>query len=231
MKESPSNYLVETKQVWTTSIKVLEKDYINCILAINLDSDKFTSEKIELMSNWVETKFKRCLVLIADSLYELSLQMLNPKLDKQQASLLSASKSQKIVQALSDKFQFKKQCNFETVLSSVVQKYSDYEEYRKNLELIYKKESNFKSSVEKFSEGFLHSKQIPWSEKSLKMTCNYVLEDLAIIACISQRGYKALVYPGYLPLFIEIVNGEHPQLISQLQELIYYEINVKSLGN
>lgn len=231
MKELPSKYLVETKQVWPTSIKVIEKNHIDCILAINLDSDKFTLEKIDLISNWIETKFSRCLVLIADSLYELSLQMLNPQLDQQQASLLSASKSQEIVQALSAKFQFQKQCNFETVLSSVIQKYSDYEEYRKNIESIYKKESNFKSSVEKFSEGFLYSKQIPWSEKSLKMTCSYVLEDLAIIACIKHRGYKALIYPGYLPLFIEIANGEHPQLISQLQELIYYEISVKSLGN
>ncbi|MEM1172292.1 MAG: tRNA-dependent cyclodipeptide synthase [Cyanobacteria bacterium P01_H01_bin.35] len=231
MKESSSNYLVETKQVYTTSTKVLEKDYIDCILAINLDSDKFTAEKINATIDWLETKFKRCLILIADSLYELSLQMINPEWEQQQATLLTDSKSQKILQILSEKIQFKKPDNFEIVLSSVVQKYSGYEEYRKNLELIYKKESNFKSSVEKFSEGFLHSKQIPSSAKNLEMTCNYVLEDLAIIACISQRGYKALVYPGYLPLFIEIANGEHPELILQLQELVYYEISLRSSGN
>lgn len=228
MTKSSPNYSVEIKQFFPKISTDLADDYSSCVLAINLESSKFTPEKIEAFCKWIETKFKSCLILIADSLYGLSIQMLDQKLDEQKANLLALSKAEKLIQAISDKFEIKKQSDFEILLCSEVQKYPDYEEYRQNIELYSKQEPRFKSSIQNFAKGFLSSKQIPLSDKFIQMTCEYVIEDLAIFACISQRGYKALIYPGYLPLFIEIVNGEYLQLISQLQNLVYYEMTINS---
>lgn len=226
-KFSP-NYFVDIKKIFPKSSTDLINDYSSCVLAINLKSSKFVPDKIEAFSKWIETKFKSCLILISDSLYGLSIQMLDQKLDEQKANLLALSEAEELIKAMSDKFEVRKKCDFEILLCSEIQKYPDYEEYRQNIELYSEQEPKFKSSIQSFAKGFLYSKQIPLSDKFIQMTCDFVIEDLAIFACISQRGYKALIYPGYLPLFIEIVNGEYPQLISQLQNLIYYEMTIKT---
>jgi tRNA-dependent cyclodipeptide synthase len=122
---------------------------------------------------------------------------------------------------------------FDFVFSSEIQKTHDYDDYYGQLRVLFRDNKDFHNSVEAFSFEFLRRNPYrqPHSEKHLELSCQYLLEELAVICCLAQASPCTFIYPGSLTILQKIADGKHPAVPTCLSQIDYVELKLKGRKN
>ena len=115
---------------------------------------------------------------------------------------------------------------------SEIQRSQPYGYFYQNIKQVFEQNPEFRRSVEEFSRQYQSRNRWQYSdrkiEENVQKSCEYFLEEFAIFACLQQRGFPVMVYPGAFSPLVSIVNGEYPELVAEVQQLILVSMHFKT---
>ena len=150
-----SRYRVWLKKMPSNNEQHKIDRYNYCILGISLENPSFVSEKLLAITNWIATRFQKCIVLIGDSLHRITLQ-LDRKLSDKQALDRAILMGKDYIRQHMDIFSYyKNMCNFEFIYCSNIQRMEEYENYYRQIKALFEQNKKFKDSVNSFSSEFV----------------------------------------------------------------------------
>ncbi|MGD1912020.1 MAG: tRNA-dependent cyclodipeptide synthase [Rivularia sp. (in: cyanobacteria)] len=212
-------------------------EYNKCVFGISLGSKNFVdSKRIEACIKWISENFQSCLVLVADSVYRLTIEV-RQGIKGDEAKLLAIRTGEEFVNK--NNFLFDKycgSCEFEFKMASQIEKESEFEIYYQELQCLYQKDQSFQKIINSFAEIYLNrgeqvkeeNKQIEDSlQKKMYLSTTYILEESALNACLVKQGWSVFVYPGSIKTFEEISEGLHPQVPEPLKQMVWVSLRLK----
>jgi tRNA-dependent cyclodipeptide synthase len=198
---------------------------------ISLQNSNFIRPKLLASLEWICNRFKKCSVLIGDSIHRTTLQN-NESLTEKEALDKALFLGKSFLQNELYIFEkFSSRCSFDFIFCSEIQAFPDYVQYYNLLQNLFSSNEVFRNSVISFAENY-HVKHkdlvslTKW-EKLISNSCNYFLEEFAIFACLKIRGREAMIYPGSFSTLSEIAAGQHPEALEELKNLIVISLHIK----
>jgi len=203
-----------------------------CYIGISLENPLFQGSSLEALLLWGITNFDKCLVVVGDYLRRYNEHILYGL--ENDAALKAALgvgdafmlRTNKLFQKFDDeKIQLArwKQC-LDTV---------EYERSKAVLDELFACEPDFKASVQKDAFSFAKrqtkrksSLAVPM-EEAIDISCEYLLEEIAVFSALSEQGWKVELYPGpELHVLADIAKGIFPNIPQGLKERVNVELHI-----
>lgn len=207
------------------------ENHDNCFLGISLENHNFREAKLEAMLIWISKRFKKCTILIGDSIHRLTLESTTQLTPENALSEAIKMGKEFIIknQSLFDKYS--PLTHFTLLTCEEVQTWESYLEHHEQLQQLFHQNSDFRTSIESFGKTYHQKKsaelmQEEW-ERRMSFSSRYFLEEFAIFACLKRQGNPIIVYPGSLNTLVEIVNGSHPKASDDLKQLIIVSLMIR----
>lgn len=201
----------------------------NCILGVSLESPDFHTSKLITITDWIRNHYAECVVMLGDGLHRITLQ-LDSNASENEALEHSKWLAQDFVYSHLSVFRLRESnCRFDFVFCSEIQRTSCYRKYYSELCALYKENQELQNSFKTFSSEFLRRKpqRQEHAANHMEMSCRYLLEELAVISCLSEDSPCTFVYPGSLTILAEIAEGQHPCVPECLRSIDYVELKLK----
>ena len=209
-------------------------EYQSCIFIVSLGSKNFIHPKrLNASIEWISEHFNTCLVLIADSIYRLTLNIRGQaKADNHWSKALQAG--QEFLSENTRLFQqYPESCNFAFKLTSDIEKQPNFEVYHQQFQRLYQTSESFTKLVNGFVETYLGRRETSagtvneFLDRQRQLAIAYLLEESALFSCLAQAGWTVFVYPGSIKTFEEIAEGLHPKVPLALQQMIWVSLRLK----
>lgn len=186
-------------------------DHSSCFLGVSLENLSFSDGKFLSMVEWIDRRCERCLILIGDSIHRKTLQI-RTGISENEAfgqALELGRRFQERAQTLLGSTSLK--CQFEFGSCSDIQSTPSYAVYRETMRAEFDINQAFRDSVAQFSESYIEKKGGGachlHRDILVQLSVEYFLEELAIFACLLNRGFPVMVYPGSFSSLETIVEG------------------------
>jgi len=206
--------------------------YKRCILGISLENKNFTTGKLVGMIDWICRHFSHCTVLIGDSIHRHTLEIQGVNQDYALNKALRLGRE--TIDTNNPVFQsYSQHCNIKVVLCSQIQDSSTYNAHYHSLQYLFLSDDIFSTSLRDFAETFVERRAElgdAYYRECIEKSCIYLLEELAIFACLSAEGHQVFVYPGALNILTEISEGLHPNAPQPLKSLVSVALKIKRCG-
>lgn len=193
-----------------------------CFLGISLENSNFTRAKLTGLVEWVSRRFRKCVVLVGDSIHRITLQStrgLEPELALSTALDLGRA----FVDGERTVFDGFPGTEFRFVTCNEIQAAENYSRVYDRLSQLFQSDASFRASVESFGRSYhgKHSTAVSAEEleRRVAQSSQYFLEEFAVFACLYQRGLRVMVYPGSFSTLAEIAGGQHPGAPEELKQL------------
>ncbi|WP_341529356.1 tRNA-dependent cyclodipeptide synthase [Nostoc sp. UHCC 0302] len=205
--------------------------YEHCFLGISLESKNFSIARLIGMTDWISKHFKKCTVLIGDSIHRITLQI-NQGLNEKQSLNKALILGREYVDNASYVFDnYTANCLFNVIFCSEIQKTEDYFKYYEQLKNIIRQNENFANSVKSSVKEFVlrHFEQNTENFDSyVELSSRYLLEELAIFACLVKDDLSIMIYPGsLLKILGEIAEGHYSGVPDSLKKIIHVSLHLK----
>jgi tRNA-dependent cyclodipeptide synthase len=199
----------------------------HCILGVSLENPIFHTAKLITITDWIRNHYTHCAVMLGDGLHRITLQ-LDTKLSEREALEHSRWLARDFVQSQSSVFNMHNP-RFDFIFCSDIQQTQRYREYRTALDSLFQDAPEFRQSFFAFSRAFLERRPQRQAAEHhhVEMSCRYLLEELAILCCLSQDYPWTFVYPGSLTILEEIAQGKHTGVPAGLLQMEYVELKLK----
>ena len=178
---------------------------------------------------WIATRASHCCVLVGDSLGRISLEVregLAPEVAEREARALGrryAAETEAIFRRYTTS-----EVSFEIRYSSEYSDHKSFRPYLHDVHTLYQEDAAFRELVHSFGGVYqartarsLGTHEVGLSERWQHLAHEYLLEEIALFACLAEDGWPVLVYPGSIDSIIEVAEGRHPTLPAPLRELRY----------
>ena len=222
------SYKVRPKHISPVSVRQRVYDYDYCVLGVSLENDKFCGEKLRAQLRWAGSKFSHCRILVGDWMHHHTVQMnreVSEAEAKRQARVIAAEKVDEIKALLS---QEQSACRYTVTLGSeVVERNRQYVGFRQTMALLLANSSHFAEAARGFAKSYVSRRDRPVAD-FYSFSEQYLLDELALFACLSAQGDRVFVYPGAMDIFHEISSGGHPGVPACLQQLVSVELKFTS---
>ncbi len=202
----------------------------SCILGVSLGGGnalEFHGAKLEATVRWIASRARRCCVLVGDSLGRISLEVREG---------LAAEVAEREARALGRRYAAETEAIFRHYTTSETSfeirygtQYADHENFRPYLHdvhTLYKTDHGFRALVHSFGGDYqartarsLERSDAGLSERWQQLAHEYLLEEIALFACLAEDGWPVLVYPGSIDSIIEVAEGRFPALPAPLRAL------------
>jgi tRNA-dependent cyclodipeptide synthase len=224
------------KNVVPTSAKAELRHKSSCYLGVSLETRSFRRPMLDATVNWIDSNFKRCAVVVGDSLHRYTLQLTRG---------LSAGEAASEAYTIGTSFLIEnqhlfaevEQCSFEFFRVSDLQKTPECVGYENQLAEIFSKEDDFARSIKRSALSFIDRRRADIRQSALtrdemiNLSCRYILEEMAIFSCLVEAGWEIEVYPGgELPVLVDIARGKYPAVPKQLKRRINIELRIRAKG-
>lgn len=207
-----------------TSLDTLDQ----CMLGVSLggaNAAVFHGAKLEAIVRWIASRARRCSVLVGDSLGRISLQVregMDPETAEREARALGQRYAAE-TEALFRRYTSER-LTFEFKFGTEYAKHPCFEPYLANVRELYEKDSAFQQLVHDFGDKYLERTAHSIGEARLnehwqRLAREYLIEEIALLACLAKDGWTTLVYPGSIDSIIEIAEGRYPALPTPLKDL------------
>ncbi len=207
-----------------------------CMLAVSLGSQTFEGAKLEATIEWISENFKHCAVLVADSIYRLTLQVTHD-LPAESSREVALRMGREFVDTYRPLFEQHSACHFEFVLFSDIEATPDFGAFFAEFVEFYQANAAFRASVGAFSQLYLERggkldgdemREVVWLKR--QMATLYLLEESAIFALMNRDGWPVLVYPGSIRTFQDIAEGLFPDVPERLKTLVFVSLRLNRTG-
>lgn len=203
----------------------------HCFLGVSLENSHFYPQKLAGILEWISRRFSFCTVLVGDSIHRLTLQSVR-NLQPTAAMAAALELGECFVQQSRPVFErFSATTRFRFVTCHRVQAQASYQHFHCRLRHLYRTDTRFNQSVNRFAEHYLRKKidelePEQWA-RQIGFSADYFLEEFAIFACLQQQGHSVMVYPGSFSTLSEIAQGQHPLAPEELKALTIVSLCVK----
>lgn len=203
----------------------------HCFLGISLENEKFSIPKLVGISDWISKKFKKCTVLIGDSIHRITLQI-NEGLNEEQALNKALILGREYVDNASYVFdKYNSTCLFSVIFCSDIQKSEDYFKYYEQLQNLIIQDENFANSVKSSVKDFVFrhlGKNTENLDCYVELSSRYLIEELAFFSCLFNEDLSIMIYPGSLLKIVEeIAEGHYPGVPDRLKKLAHVSLHLK----
>ncbi len=221
-------YRMRVRYVAPDDLRENIENHPRCFLGVSLQTANGSTAKIMSQAEWISRRFKHCGVFVADSIHRLTLQI-REKLTEERALNKALRLGRELIEYNSFIFErYKNKCNFEFILASEVQKYSNYAKHYQQLNNLYERDEKFSHSVDYFARNFLgRGESIEEGERQdtcFSISRQYLLEEMAIFTCLAEQDLTTFIYPGDLSIFKEIASRIHSNLPEALEKLNFISL-------
>ncbi len=208
-----------------------------CILAISLGAEKSEGARLEACADWIKANgFRDCLVLVADSIYRLTLQVRQglASVDSRSAALQAGRAFVETYQPLFANADG--QCRFEFKLFSEIEASLEFEPTFNEFVRLFETNPRFQESIREFSQIYLGRKEpaevepteVSWLKE--RLAALYLLEEAAIFSLLKKVGWGILVYAGSIKTFLDIAEGKIPGVPEHLADLVFVSLRLNRGG-
>ncbi len=230
------NLVLPSVKIVKTTPKVSEKQLFShkrCYFGISLDNPHFSGKSLQALLLWGVSNFEQCLVLVGDYLRRYNERILKGSTDDEAA---------RAVHELGDVFMQKTEEFFHQLPGKRVTvtrwkpclESSEYKKSRALLNELFASDADFRESVEKDAFAFVrrqtkrNQKFAVSPEEAAELSCEYLLEEIAVFSALSEQGWKVELYPGpELNVLVEIANGKYQNVPQGLKERVNVELHIR----
>ena len=239
MSDSNSENLeLPSVSVARTIPKISEEELFShkrCYIGISLDNSVFEGKSLHALLLWIVERFDQCLVIVGDHLYRFNELILNG---------LKYDEAIKVAHDLGDSFILRTREFFQQLPNGKThltrwKSHLETKEYKKSraiLEHLFASDSEFRASVEKDAFSFVRRQTkrnrtlAVQTEDAIKLSSEYLLEEIAVFSALSEQGWQVELYPGpELRVLVDVARGKYLTVPRGLKERISVELKI--LGN
>lgn len=184
-------------------------NFDRCLYAVSIGGHNKPIEDVLQGYRWAIGHFKRCGILLGDSLYRFTVQIQrgsNPKAAKQIAYKAGQLTLDQIVSQMTRLP--------EVIRTSDMLTHARFKEYQEEVQALYDTKQEFLNSVQADAQVFVRRQatrgRLALSEaEAIDLAAAYLLEEIAIYGCLAEEGWLVDVYLGSeLPSLQRFITGE-----------------------
>ncbi len=224
-----AKYKIEIAQIFPVMKKESLNDYGHCMLGFSLQSQSFTPAKLAGLVEWIARHFSECSVLIGDGIHRITLEINGtPVKYALNRALRMGRESIDRDAIIFNRHQH--ECRFNIISSYELQQQDSYHFYHQALIKLFEEDEKFRQSVRSFAGDFVGSRLQQEPERFeyyTQMSCDYLLEEVAITALLLKSGVFVFVYPGTLTIMQELSQGLHPGAPEEFKNLVSVNLRQK----
>ena len=225
-----TGYRALVSQVAPAHLRASVDEIDRCVLGVSLGGSnalEFHGAKLEAIVRWIASRARRCCVLVGDSLGRISLEVregLAPEEAEREARLLGrryAAETEAIFRRYTTE-----EVTFEIRYGTEYFDHRSFRPYLHHVHALYEQDSAFRALVHAFGDEYLARTarslgrgEVGPSGRSRRIAHEYLLEEIALLACLAEDGWPVLVYPGSIDSIIEVAEGRYPSLPAPLRAL------------
>lgn len=210
------------------SARLHMNSFDRCLYGVSVGSTNKPIEEILTGYRWAQANFKRCSILLGDSLYRFTLQI-QQGCNSQEAVQLALKSGSAIAEKL---ISFLPRLP-EIIRCGDVLANPRFEEYHNEIQKLYQNNTVFKSSIENDANTFV-SRQASkdrlalTKSQSLDLAISYLIEEIAIYGCLAEQGWLVDVYLGKeLPTLSKIITGDIVGTTDHLSKRVNISLRIK----
>ena len=203
-----------------------------CYIGISLENPLFEGETLPAMLGWATSRFEQCLVIIGDYLNRFNEQIING---------CDANKAGEFAIIQGDSFISKTKEIFGQLPAGKVQltrwkehlQGEGFSRSKNILDEIFESNEEFRASVEYDAVSFVkrqqkHNRSLSLGiEEAIRLSCEYILEEVAVFNVLSERGWNVELYPGpELRVLAEVAKGKYPGVPMGLKSRVNVELKI-----
>lgn len=224
-----AKYKIEVAQIFPEQQRDVLLQKRHCMLGFSLQSQSFMPAKLAGMAEWISKHFSECSVLIGDGIHRITLEING--MSKAQAASHALSLGQDVIEQDASIFQpYQSQCRFHLISTAAMQTTPEYFDYYQALTNLFEQDEKFHASVNAFATRFVGERRLIDADSLAyfkQLSCQYLLEEIALTAILLSQGVTIFVYPGTLRIMQELSLGGHPGVPSVFAQLISINLRQK----
>jgi|GEM_PF-1301695 len=224
-----AKYKIQVTQVFPPDKLGALQQSGHCMLGFSLQNPSFTPTKLAGMAEWISRHFSECSVLIGDGIHRLTLEINGTPV--QYAANRALRMGREIIDGDAGIFnRHQDECQFHVISTAELQKTERYHFYHQWLCRLFDEDEKFNASVRLFAQGFVGNRFQQNPERldyCRRLSCNYLLEEMAITVLLIQQGVLVFVYPGALTIMEELCQGQHPGAPQEFNRLVSVNLRLK----
>lgn len=204
--------------------------YRRCYMGISLDNPVFQGKTLEALLAWTTERFEQCLVVTGDYLRRHNEYILNGS-DDGAAAAAALAAGNAFIEASREVFAEAPSERLELVRWQDCMAFGEYAESRAQLDGLFAADPVFQAALRKDAAAFVkrqtrHGRPLAVTEKeAVAISCQYLLEEIAVFSALSERGWRVELYPGAeLSVLVEAARGAFADIPQGLKERINVQL-------
>ncbi len=204
--------------------------YRQCYMGISLDNPVFQGKSLEALLVWAAGRFDTCLVVTGDYLRRHNEHMLNG-LDNDRAVEVAMAAGDEFIERAGALFNEMPQDKISLVRWQECLAFEEYKSSKVMLEKLLATDAGFKRAVRRDAVSFIkrqtqRNRNLAVSkDEAVEISCEYLLEEIAVFSALSERGRHVELYPGpELEVLVDIADGKFSDIPKGLKERINVEL-------
>lgn len=206
--------------------------YKQCYMGISLDNPVFCGKSLQALLLWTVERFDKCLVIVGDHLSRFNGQILDG-LDGDEAIEAALDLGDSFIRRTSDIFSQLSDGKVQLTRWKQHLESKEYKESRAVLGDLFASDADFRASIEKDAFAFVrrHTRRnhrlAVEMEDAIRLSCEYLLEEIAVFSALSEQGWNVELYPGpELSVLVDIAKGRYPNIPQGLKQRINVELKI-----
>jgi tRNA-dependent cyclodipeptide synthase len=225
-----AGYRTQVTQVAPAHLRSSVDKIDRCVLGVSLggsNAASFQGAKLEAVVRWIAARANHCCILVGDSLGRISLQV-REGMAAETAEREARALGQRYVAETAAIFQryTTDQVTFEVRYGTAYANHPSFRPYLDSVRATYQDDASFRVLVHAFGDEYLARTlrstgrdEASAGERYRQIAHEYLLEEIALLACFAEDGFPVLVYPGSIDSIVEIAEGRFPALPAPLRAL------------
>lgn len=205
--------------------------YRECYMGISLDNAVFGGDSLAALLLWATGKFDTCLVVVGDYLRRHNEYILNG-MDDFQAQWAALGAGDEFIERTKGLFDKLPKGKVRIIRWRDCLGFEEYPPAKAALDKLFAGNDDFKAAVHKDAISFVDRqanrdhKLAVSQEEAIAVSCEYLLEEIAVFSALSSRGRHVELYPGCeLEVLVEISGGKFTDIPQGLRERINVELS------
>jgi tRNA-dependent cyclodipeptide synthase len=193
------------------------------VLGISLNNKNFSRQKIDAMVELIGHHFGQCILLVADSIYRLTLQAaegIDSTTAIERAMKLGDEFISANLRSITDP-------RFSVLRCTDIAAQDEVRQTYQQLERRYTEDVEFNESVSEFARSY-QQRIDRQCALTYQYAVSYLLEELAIFSYLVKRGNNVIVYPGNINTVATIACNPSDENRDMFPDLVFASVRFKS---
>jgi len=206
--------------------------YKRCYIGISLGNPLFQGKSLQAILSWAVERFEQSLVIIGDYLCRFNERILHG-LNSEQAAQVAQNLGDDFLKQTKELFEQFPEDKLKPIRWKKCLENVEYMEAKSILDNLFKQNQHFQASVEKDAFSFINRQTkrnetlSVETEEAIKLSCEYLLEEIAVFSALSQQGWHVELYPGAeLNVLEDIAKGKYNNIPTGLKKRINIELRI-----